>query len=116
MVRAGCRPVTHGKQPTWRPRHDAVNAPRTSNDHVVPCARRDRDTYTAVPQGPEEADMAVEAGQEAPDFTLKDQNGDDVTLSAFRGRDNVVLVFYPFTFTGVCEGELCRLRDDRSDF
>jgi peroxiredoxin len=57
-----------------------------------------------------------DVGDEAPDFTLKDQHGNDVTLSALRGKDNVVLVFYPFTFTGVCEGELCRLRDDRSDF
>jgi peroxiredoxin (alkyl hydroperoxide reductase subunit C) len=60
--------------------------------------------------------MPVEVGAEAPDFTLKDQNGNDVALSSFRGKDNVVLVFYPFTFTGVCEGELCRLRDDRADF
>jgi mycoredoxin-dependent peroxiredoxin len=60
--------------------------------------------------------MAVEVGQDAPDFTLKDQHGNDVTLSSFRGNENVVLVFYPFTFTGVCEGELCALRDDRSDF
>jgi peroxiredoxin (alkyl hydroperoxide reductase subunit C) len=60
--------------------------------------------------------MAVTVGQDAPDFTLKDQNGDDVTLSSFRGNDNVVIVFYPFTFTGVCEGELCALRDDQSDF
>jgi mycoredoxin-dependent peroxiredoxin len=60
--------------------------------------------------------MTVEVGQEAPDFTLKDQDGNDVTLSSFRGKRNVVLVFYPFTFTGVCEGELCSLRDDLSDF
>jgi peroxiredoxin len=60
--------------------------------------------------------MAVAAGDTAPDFTLKDQNGNDVTLSSFRGDKNVVLVFYPFTFTGVCEGELCSLRDDLSDF
>lgn len=60
--------------------------------------------------------MAVEIGQDAPDFTLKDQDGNDVTLSSFRGERNVVLVFYPFTFTGVCEGELCSLRDDLSDF
>jgi peroxiredoxin (alkyl hydroperoxide reductase subunit C) len=37
-------------------------------------------------------------------------------LSSFRDNENVVIVFYPFTFTGVCEGELCALRDDRSDF
>ena len=60
--------------------------------------------------------MTIEVGAEAPDFTLKDQAGNDVTLSAFRGKQNVVLVFYPFTFTGVCEGELCSLRDDLSEF
>ena len=60
--------------------------------------------------------MSIDVGAVAPDFTLKDQNGNDVTLSSFRGDRNVVLVFYPFTFTGVCEGELCSLRDDLSDF
>ena len=60
--------------------------------------------------------MPVETGQEAPDFTLKDQDGNDVSLSSFRGNQNVVIVFYPFTFTGVCEGELCSLRDDLSEF
>jgi peroxiredoxin (alkyl hydroperoxide reductase subunit C) len=60
--------------------------------------------------------MPVEVGHEAPDFTLKDQDGNDVSLSWFRGDRNVVLVFYPFTFTGVCEGELCALRDDLADF
>jgi peroxiredoxin len=60
--------------------------------------------------------MVVEVGQEAPDFTLKDQHGNDVSLSSFRDNENVVIVFYPFTFTGVCEGELCSLRDATSDF
>jgi mycoredoxin-dependent peroxiredoxin len=60
--------------------------------------------------------MTLEAGTVAPDFTLKDQDGNDVSLSAFRGRESVVLVFYPFTFTGVCQGELCSLRDNLSDF
>jgi peroxiredoxin len=60
--------------------------------------------------------MAVAVGQDAPDFALPDQHGNEVKLSSFQGHDNVVLVFYPFTFTGVCEGELCSLRDDRSDF
>ena len=60
--------------------------------------------------------MPVEPGQVAPDFTLKDQDGNDVSLSSFRGSRNVVIVFYPFTFTGVCEGELCALRDDLSEF
>jgi peroxiredoxin len=60
--------------------------------------------------------MTVEAGQTAPDFTLKDPQGNEVALSSFRGVSNVVLVFYPFTFTGICEGELCALRDSLSDF
>ena len=60
--------------------------------------------------------MPVEIGQEAPDFTLKDQDGNDVTLSSFRGDQSVVIVFYPFTFTGVCQGELCSLRDNLSDY
>src|SRR6266567_623839 len=54
-------------------------------------------------------------GDTAPDFTLKDQNGNDVTLSSFRGEP-VVIVFYPFTFTGVCQGELCEIRDDPGAF
>jgi peroxiredoxin len=60
--------------------------------------------------------MAIEIGDEAPDFTLKDQDGNEVTLSGFRGDKAVALVFYPFTFTGVCEGELCQLRDDFTTF
>ena len=60
--------------------------------------------------------MSISTGDTAPDFTLKDQNGNDVTLSSFRGNQNVVIVFYPFTFTGVCQGELCEIRDDPSAF
>ena len=56
--------------------------------------------------------MAVEVGQQAPDFELKDQHGQPVTLSGFRGEKNVVLVFYPLAFSGVCSGELCAMRDD----
>jgi len=60
--------------------------------------------------------VSIQAGEEAPDFVLKDNAGNDVRLSDFRGKQNVVLVFYPFTFTGVCQGELCELRDDLSSF
>jgi len=60
--------------------------------------------------------MAIETGQTAPAFSLKDQSGAVVSLSDFAGKQAVALVFYPFTFTGVCEGELCRLRDDYSEF
>ncbi|MBM3675315.1 MAG: peroxiredoxin [Actinobacteria bacterium] len=60
--------------------------------------------------------MAVEPGQPAPDFTLKDQAGNDVSLEDYRGKQPVVLVFYPFTFSGLCQGELCEIRDDPSTF
>jgi peroxiredoxin (alkyl hydroperoxide reductase subunit C) len=60
--------------------------------------------------------MAPEVGSEAPDFTLKDQNNQDVTLSSFRGRRSVLVVFYPFAFSGLCSGELCAVRDDLGDF
>jgi len=56
--------------------------------------------------------MAVEVGQEAPDFELKNQHGEPVRLSSFRGAKNVVLVFYPLAFSGVCSSELRALRDD----
>jgi peroxiredoxin len=56
--------------------------------------------------------MPAEIGQEAPDFELPGSTGEKVRLSAFRGDKAVAVVFYPFTFTGVCEGELCALRDD----
>jgi peroxiredoxin len=55
--------------------------------------------------------MAVEVGEEAPDFELRDQHGTPVRLSSLRGAKNVVLVFYPLAFSGVCSGELCAIRD-----
>jgi mycoredoxin-dependent peroxiredoxin len=60
--------------------------------------------------------MAPEVGSEAPDFTLKDQNNQEVTLSSFRGRRNVLVVFYPFAFSGTCTGELSAVRDDLGSF
>jgi peroxiredoxin len=56
--------------------------------------------------------MAVEVGQEAPDFELKDQHGTPVRLSGYHGKKNVVLVFYPLAFSGVCSGELAAMRDE----
>ncbi|MGW4227206.1 peroxiredoxin [Streptomyces bauhiniae] len=60
--------------------------------------------------------MALQVGYEAPDFELKDNHGRTVRLSDFRGEKNVVLLFYPFAFTGVCTGELCELRDNLPQF
>lgn len=67
------------------------------------------------------ARTGVAPGTEAPDFTLKDNHGRTVRLSELRagpegdGR-NVVLLFYPFAFTGVCTGELHALRDELPAF
>lgn len=55
--------------------------------------------------------MSLEIGSPAPDFTLRNQHGEEVTLSSFKGEKNVVILFYPFTFTGICTGELCSIRD-----
>lgn len=60
--------------------------------------------------------MPVDIGDTAPDFELRDQHGAPVRLSDFRGRSNVVLVFYPFAFTGVCTGELCTIREELPAF
>lgn len=58
----------------------------------------------------------MDVGAEAPDFELPNQYGQKVRLSDFRGKKNVVVVFYPFAFSGLCTGELCVLRDEASDF
>ena len=60
--------------------------------------------------------MPLDVGQVAPDFTLKDQNNQPVTLSDFRGSKNVLIVFYPLAFTGTCQGELCKVRDELPKF
>jgi peroxiredoxin Q/BCP len=54
------------------------------------------------------------AGTPAPDFSVPDQDGSRVTLSAFRGK-NVVLVFYPADDTSVCTQQLCEFRDRWAD-
>lgn len=60
--------------------------------------------------------MAIDVGSAAPDFTLSTQDGEEIALSSFRGVKSVVLVFYPFAFTGVCTGELAEIRDNIADF
>jgi mycoredoxin-dependent peroxiredoxin len=60
--------------------------------------------------------MAIQVGDKAPDFELKDNHGATVRLSDFRGEKSVVVLFYPFAFTGVCTGELCELRDNLPKF
>jgi mycoredoxin-dependent peroxiredoxin len=60
--------------------------------------------------------MPLHVGDQAPDFTLIDQNGKQWTLSEFRGDRNVLVVFYPVAFSPICTGELCQLRDDLAEF
>ncbi len=60
--------------------------------------------------------MTLQVGDIAPDFILKDQFGQDTSLAGLRSDKAVLLVFYPFAFSGICTGELCEIRDDMSRF
>jgi peroxiredoxin len=71
-----------GKEPDWLPQE-----------------RSDRNTVT------------LQVGELAPDFTLPANNGQQVSLSDFRGK-NVLVFFFPFAFTGICTGEVCAIRDE----
>lgn len=59
--------------------------------------------------------MPVEEGKLAPDFTLQDQDGNDVTLSDYRGK-NVILYFYPRDMTPGCTTQACDFRDNIAAF
>lgn len=63
-----------------------------------------------------DAMSGLEVGQHAPHFTLRDQNGAEVALSDHLGKRNVLLVFYPWAFSGICTGELTEIRDDLGRF
>jgi len=58
----------------------------------------------------------LDVGKQAPDFTLKDHNNQPVTLSSFRDARNVLLVFFPLAFTGICQGELDEIRDHLPEY
>ncbi len=60
--------------------------------------------------------MAIEVGQEAPDFTLKGPGGEEVTLSSYRGTKNVVLVFFPLAFSGICTKQLTEIGAHESQY
>lgn len=60
--------------------------------------------------------MVIQAGEVAPDFTLSDQHGEQLTLSELVAERPVALVFFPLAFSGICTGELCELRDNLSVF
>lgn len=60
--------------------------------------------------------MVLQVGEIAPDFTLSDQHGEELTLSEVVAEQPVALVFFPLAFSGICTGELCELRDNISLF
>lgn len=60
--------------------------------------------------------MSFAIGTPAPNFSLKNQFGETVSLSDFAGKKPVVLVFFPLAFSGICTGELCELRDNFAMF
>jgi peroxiredoxin len=55
-------------------------------------------------------------GDSAPDFALRDQHGSEVRLSDLTAEKNVVVVFFPFAFSGICTGELDEIRDHLERF
>ena len=67
-------------------------------------------------ESPVQVSTPLGVGDLAPDFTLVDQYGVDVSLSAVRGLRNAVIVFYPAAFSGICRGELREIRDGLEDF
>jgi len=59
---------------------------------------------------------ALAIGSPAPHFELPDQHGTKISLASFHGKKNVVLLFIPFSFSGICTGELCAMRDNLNAF
>ena len=63
--------------------------------------------------------MTLNIGEQAPDFSLKTKNAEglkDISLSDHKDKQSVVLLFFPFAFTGVCTEETCSVRDDLSSY
>ncbi len=60
--------------------------------------------------------MSLTIGTPAPLFELTDQNGVSFSSATLIGQKNLVVLFYPFAFTGTCTGELCAIRDDLNSF
>ena len=58
--------------------------------------------------------MSIEIGQQAPGFTLFGSDKNKISLSDYAGKKNVLLLFFPQAFTGVCTKELCSVRDNIS--
>ncbi len=65
---------------------------------------------------PTTVSSSPQVGQRAPDFTARNQHGQDVTLSEAVQEGPALVVFYPFAFSGTCTGELRALRDGLAQF
>lgn len=62
--------------------------------------------------------MGITVGDHAPDFTLKSKSGDlnDISLSDYRDQKNVVILFFPLAYTGVCTDEMCSVSGGLADY
>lgn len=60
--------------------------------------------------------MLLKVGDAAPNFSLKNSKNESVSLSDFKGKKNVVILFFPAVGTSVCEKELCSTRDGMKDY
>lgn len=63
--------------------------------------------------------MGITVGDQAPDFTLKSKSGDDmndISLSDYRDQKNVVILFFPLAYTGVCTDEMCSVSGGLADY
>ena len=59
--------------------------------------------------------MSLQIGDKAPDFKLYNSDKQEVSLSDYKGK-NVVILFFPLAFTGVCTAELCEMRDNMGSY
>ncbi|MBP6624411.1 MAG: redoxin domain-containing protein [Chitinophagaceae bacterium] len=59
--------------------------------------------------------MSIQVGQQAPDFTLFNTEKNKVSLNDFKGK-NVIILFFPLAFTGVCTNEMCSMRDNMATY
>lgn len=63
--------------------------------------------------------MSVNVGDQAPGFTLKSKSGDDlndISLSDYSGQKNVLILFFPLAYTGVCTEEMCSVSGGLADY
>ena len=129
--RTASRPPTSAPATPRSPTPPASGSSRADIEPVLRRARRSRcvggvgprpagrsvDSPGPSPPHPKEHTMTIETGQDRPGLRAEGpgrQRRQPRRTSA--GDKAVALVFYPFTFTGVCEGELCALRDDYAEF